>query len=189
MMSHPHRLVMTAQPGAEPLALDEVKAHLRIEHDADDALLTGLIAAAREVCESFTGRALVTRGYSLYLDSWPAGGAVLPRPPLASVVRVNVYDADGAAEEFGGWVADAASSPGRVLMTSAAPVPGREVNGIEIQYRAGYGFAPRDVPAALRQGMKQVVAHLYERRGEGGASALAASGALALFQPYRVMQL
>ena len=61
-------LVITTPPAAEPLTLEEAKAHLRITHDADDDAINALISAAREMCESYTGLALITRGYSLYLD-------------------------------------------------------------------------------------------------------------------------
>jgi hypothetical protein len=62
-------------------------------------------------------------------------------------------------------------------------------NGVEICFTAGYGKNPEDVPAALRQGMRLIVAHLYEHRGEDPESALEASGAGALFRPFRAMRL
>ncbi len=42
-------------PAAEPLTLAQVKAHLRLDGNADDALLTSLIAAARRYLEATTG--------------------------------------------------------------------------------------------------------------------------------------
>ena len=67
-------------------------------------------------CESNTGRALITRSYSLFLDRWPgvrfahrfrpehrripiahlAGEIELPYPPLLSVTQINIYAADNS---------------------------------------------------------------------------------------------
>jgi uncharacterized phiE125 gp8 family phage protein len=193
MTSFSHRLVETAPPGAEPVTLEEAKAHLRVDSDAENAYIAELIAAVRQFCESYTGRAFVVRSYSLYLDAWPDAAVALPRPPLHSVESVQVYAGDDTAEEFsaGGYYADTVSFPGRLLLREGAfaPAPGRAVNGIEIRYRAGYSAAPESVPSVLRQGMKQMIAYLYQNRGDGPERALGASGAGALFQPYRMVGL
>ncbi len=215
-MSHPiYQLAETTPPGAEPLTLEEVKTFLRVEHDNDDDVVMGLISAARQFCEQATGRSLITRGYSLYLDRWPdepsgrsawwdgvregaavpvtSAGLSLPRPPLLFVTRINVYSIADVATEISAsdYFVDTAGTPGRVVLTGGAmpPVPGRVANGIEIQFKAGYGATPQSVPMLLRQGMKQVIAHLYAHRGDDAAHALAASGAGAIFQPYRVRAL
>lgn len=75
-------LIETTPPEAEPLTLEEAKAHLRITHDADDDVINALIRAARGMCENDTGLALITRGYSLYLDVWERGIVTLPNPLL-----------------------------------------------------------------------------------------------------------
>ena len=66
------------------------------------------------------------------------------------------------------------------------PLPGRAASGIEIRFTAGYGAAPGDVPEALRQGLRLLVAHLYEHRGDDMETAASASGAVRLWQPYRL---
>lgn len=217
-MSHSsYHLTETSPPGAEPLTLEEVKTFLRIEHDHDDGLIAGLISAARQFCEQATGRSMITRGYSLYLDRWPSargtegslsrsgwwdgvreGAAAvfdspalsLPKPPLFSVTRINTYNAGNVATEMaaGDYFVDTAGTPGRIVLTGSAmpPVPGRIANGIEIQFKAGYGATPQSVPMLLRQGMRQLVAHLYEHRGDDASRAMIVSGAAAIFQSYRI---
>jgi uncharacterized phiE125 gp8 family phage protein len=194
MLPTPIRLIETAAPGAEPVTLDEAKAQLREGNDDDDALIRALIAAARQAAERFTGRALITRGYSLYLDVWPEEGAVaLPYPPLVSVSSVQVYADDDAALEFpaGSYFADRASMPGRVALRAGImpPCPGRGTNGIEIRYRAGYGAAPSDVPELLRHGILRLIAHLYQHRGDDGDSLIESAGSAALLRPYRILGL
>ena len=59
-------LVMTAAPAAEPIGLAEAKAHLRIDADDEDTLLTALIVAARLFVERTLGLALITQGWSYF---------------------------------------------------------------------------------------------------------------------------
>jgi hypothetical protein len=63
----------TALPAAEPVSLAEMKQRLRIDSSftADDTLITGLIQAARETAEAYTGRALAQRTFTEVLDSFP----------------------------------------------------------------------------------------------------------------------
>lgn len=42
-------------------------------------------------------------------------------------------------------------------MQGTPPLPGRTLNGIEIEFTAGFGEAPEDVPANLREGMKEIL--------------------------------
>lgn len=184
-------LIETTPPAAEPLTLEDAKAHLRITHDADDDVINALIRAARAMCESDTGLALITRGYSLYLDAWEHDILSLPRPPLASVFAINVYDAEDNAAVFPAtsYTVDTAAKPGRIAMTGAPPMPGRNLSGIEIEFTAGFGSGPEDVPQNLREGMKRLVAYLYMNRGDGEEEAVLHSGAALLFRPFRVMRI
>jgi uncharacterized phiE125 gp8 family phage protein len=191
------RLTETSPPGAEPVTLDEAKAQLREASDAEDALILSLIAASRLTCERYTGRAFIMRTLSLFLDAWPDDGCVtLPCPPLVAVSSIQVYADDDSATSFpaSSYFADLAG--GRVALRTNAlpPLPLRAANGIEICYRAGYGAAPSDVPAPLRQGVLRMTAHLYQHRGDGlgvsaGLETPAVSGAASLLRPYRVMGL
>ena len=63
----------TALPVSEPISLAEAKTRLRIDSGdgSQDAVITGLIQAAREVAESVTGLSLAQRSWTLALDSFP----------------------------------------------------------------------------------------------------------------------
>lgn len=177
-------LVITTPPEAEPLTLAQAKAHLRITHDADDDVINALIRAAREMCESHTRLALVTRGCSLFLDRWEKDVLEIPVPPLQEVEVINVYDAEGNPSEFPAtsYTTDTHSRPGRIAIIGAPPLPGLALSGIEIQFTAGFGDAPEDVPNALREGMLRFVAHLYLNRGDAPETAIRNSGASWLCQ-------
>ncbi|MCX5497657.1 head-tail connector protein [Kaistia dalseonensis] len=178
-------------PAIEPVTLDEVKAHLRLDGDADDALLAAAIVSARIHVEVATRRALITQAWRLYRDGWPRGRIVeLPVTPLISIDTVTLYDMAGVPHVLdpAGYRLDRAAVPGRIVFASR-PAAALYENGIEIDVTAGYGPAAGDVPAPLRQAILMLVAHWYEHRGAVGsdlAGWVAPLGFQALTAPYRV---
>lgn len=186
-----NNLLVLEGPAVEPLTLAEARAHLRLDGDEEDAVVSACIVAARQACESYTGLSLISQSWQLYLDRWPRGAVLLPRPPVQEVLEVAVMDAEGGRETLDPerYVVDrAAGRPARLVRRGGLswPRPGRPIGGIEITYRAGYGDSWNDVPAALRQGMLLAVAHFFERReGEAGLPPAIAT----LWQPYRIMWL
>lgn len=73
------RLIPVSPPAAEPVALDEAKLHARVLYNDDDALIQGLIVAARRYCETALKSALVTQTWTLMLDSFPSAGGYYNR--------------------------------------------------------------------------------------------------------------
>lgn len=185
-------LSLTTPPGGEPVTLAEAKAHLKVDTDDDDALIEALISAARARIEWHTGRALMTQGWTLWLDAWPANGIVeIPLPPLQSVLSVTVFASDDSASVLDGdaYRVGTASAPGRLALKSALAPPVatlRNTDGIAIAFVAGYGEAS-DVPAAIRQAILCIVADLYTHRGD--ADSLVGITAQDLLAPYRIFRL
>lgn len=94
-------LVLLTPPAIEPVDAEVVKAALRIDGDEFDALLPGLIAAARQVAEQETRRGFVEQTWRAELDDWPAADESIAvyRPTACAVTYW-----DGGA-----WVALAGS--------------------------------------------------------------------------------
>ena len=183
-------------PALEPVSLDDAKAHLRLDTDDDDTLLTAAIAAARVHVEALTRRLLIEQGWRVYLDRWPQKRIVTLSPaPLISVDTVTVYDASGdpAVVDADDYEVDTIAVPGRLVLAGSAPVSaGQAVNGIEIDVTAGYGPSSVDVPAPLRQAIMMLVAHWYEHRGAVGhdmAGSIPPLGFDALIAPFRILSL
>jgi hypothetical protein len=64
---------LVTAPTVEPLALTDVKPHLRVDTAMtdDDALITAMITAVRMHAESVTRRALCTQSWKMVLDKFP----------------------------------------------------------------------------------------------------------------------
>ncbi len=189
-------LLIQTPPSLEPVTLAEAKAHLRVGDAADDALITTLITAARQVAEQWLGRALISQTLRYLCDVEPSLATLqLPRPPLVSITSIKTYDDADSATAMPSSLYT--SEPGgRVALRQGAlwPQPNRVMNGFEVIYVAGYGAAASDVPMAIRQGLLAHIAHLYTCRGDmQDSTAISRAGfslpaqAVALYAPYRVM--
>ncbi|MCW2307895.1 head-tail connector protein [Rhodobium gokarnense] len=183
---------LISPPADEPVSLSEVKDHLRLDEDADDALVESLIAAARAHVERVTNRRLMTQEWRLQFDAVRDDGRLdLAVSPVLSVDAVRVYDRDGTPSviDEDAYEADIVSVPARIAFAEGLPRPGRRLGGIEVDVTAGYGAAATEVPAPLRHAVKMLVAHWYEQRQaatDDAAMVMVPLGFSALVAPYRV---
>lgn len=67
---------LLAGPAQEPVSLAEARAFLRLDGDAEDALVQTLVTAARLHVEAITARAMIAQTWRLVLDARPPDGAV-----------------------------------------------------------------------------------------------------------------
>jgi len=175
-------------PAVEPITLAEMKTYLRIaDDDAEDALVAGLIKAARLMVEAASRRILIEQRWRVMMDRWPQGKVVmLPLSPLIAVETIKVFDASGEPTEIASETidSDAVSEPPRIAVSSA-PEPGLTRNGIAVELRAGYGSAPGDVPATLRLAIKILVARWFENRGDVAGEQTFPPEAIALIAPFQ----
>jgi uncharacterized phiE125 gp8 family phage protein len=91
-------------PAAEPVTVAEAKLAARVDGSAHDALIGGLIVAAREQAEHVAGRRWITQAWRHELTDWPAADVALPQPD-ATAVAISYWT--GAA-----WVSLAGSAFG-----------------------------------------------------------------------------
>lgn len=181
-------------PAAEPITLAEVKAHLRLDTNDEDGLLTALIRTARHHMEAETGLCLIARPLRLYLDDWPADRVIqIARGPVQTIETVTVYDAGGAPVEtdVSGAVLDGTARPAR-LMLADRPATERALNGIEIDFTAGFGESGAEVPDTLKRALLLHVALMFELRGVlslGDQPGAVPDGYDRLVAPYRMRRL
>lgn len=152
-------------PTKEPLSLDEVKEHLRIESNDYDSELDALIQEARRYVERHTGKALITQTWNLVLDDFRIK-LDIPYPPLQSIESVTYNDLDNTSQILNSayYTVDTDSEPGRMNEAYGYSYPGvyPDLNSVTIQFKAGYGDDPEDVPETYKRAMKLYIQWMYD---------------------------
>lgn len=156
---------VTTGPTLEPITTEDAKAQARITDSASDGLLDAYIATAREACESYMGRGLLTQTIKAVFDHF---ANVIPLPqaaPLQSITTVKYYDGDGTLQTLASTVYDTNTQarPGCVVLKPGQSWPelqGDRRNGrVEITYVVGWTEAAL-VPELIRHGIRMYVTYL-----------------------------
>jgi uncharacterized phiE125 gp8 family phage protein len=164
-------LTLVTAPAKSPVGLAEAKSWARIETGDEDALILGLIEAARGYLgdlDGYTGLAFITQTFDYSLDAFPACGFTLPRWPVQSVASITYIDSAGASQTLSAlaYQVDTKSMPARIAPAYGTTWPSTRtiLNAVTVRFVAGYGDDPGDVPAPLRAAIMALVAHWYENR-------------------------
>lgn len=157
--------IITA-PTVEPITLAQARLHLRIDDDntADDSLITSLIIAARQSCEKYTGRALITQTAKQY--SKACFPVMLDLNAVQSITSVTVIDSDELETVLDPSEYRLGKNLIRfgVYLTSAYTSMVTLSRDVVIEFIAGYGDAASDVPEPLKQWMLLLIGAMYENR-------------------------
>ena len=169
----------TVAPASTPVTLAEAKRHCNVVASDEDDLLTRLIAAATELVERDSNRALITQTLVLTRTGFPDGNKLpLSRSPLQAVESVEYVDTAGNTQVFAAtnYHVDSAREPGLIWLNEDSNWPtlvSRRPDAVTVTYTAGYGDDPEDVPERARQAVLLLVGHWYRVReavGSAGAS-------------------
>jgi uncharacterized phiE125 gp8 family phage protein len=179
-------LKLITAPTVEPVALDEAKAHLRIDIDDDDLLITAMIAAARQYCENKARRSLLTQTWELTIDSFPGpslmgvpfgtpyslpGHAILlERGPVQSITSIKYTDMASTEQTMPStdYVSDLSGEPARItpIFGRIWPINLPQIGSVRVRFVAGYGDTADTVPQAIRSWILLRLGALYENREE-----------------------
>lgn len=147
---------------AEPVTLEQMKLHLRVDGDEEDALISALGIAAREWVENYTGLTLIRRevvetfagfGAVRTLAAWPVAEGAMP---AVSYGRPGV-----APLAIGGAIVATFGRPAYVYPAAGTRWPVSE-DPVTITIAAGY--LPDEVPASLVAAILLLVGNLYAQR-------------------------
>ncbi len=158
-------LTITTPPAALPVARETLARHLRLaegfeEPSPEEALLDRYLAAATAEVEARTQTALVRRGCRLRVAAWEADGRLtLPVGPVAAIQSGEI---DGTP------LSGLSLGPGPTrqrLSRGGAPLPAIPAGGAAtLEFEAGFGPGPADIPADLAEAVLRRAAHLYAER-------------------------
>jgi uncharacterized phiE125 gp8 family phage protein len=143
------------QPLTEPVTLDEFKTHLRYDASitVEDDLLNGLLIAAREFAEDFTGLSIVDSTWRTVVREHAGGDLRLMRAPALEIISVYNVASDGslaAVDPTTYGLRDADKFPRLTGLSAAAE--------IRVDFRAGFvdlvgspttGVIPKTVKTAI----------------------------------------
>ena len=158
-------LVLATNPTTKVVSVTDVKSHLRIDTSDEDALLGLYIDAATEMAENFCGRHFITHEYKLYFDSVTSiASLVYPDCVLDSVNPVNWIDANGDTQASLEAHIDAYSNPSIAYLNSgfvSSTLKSDASNVFWFEFKTGFGDTSADIPEAIKQAIKLIVADMY----------------------------
>lgn len=194
-MSIPHTTVITPPTqDDEPVTLDEVKLHLRIDgDDSEDAWLEHAISAARASAEDFLNRYIAPTTVEFREGCWPAWqvGQVLPGSDTSATIEsVKYIDTDGEEQTLAtDQYALTWGAPARLVNSYNQHWPQARIEpgAIRVQYKAG--TEPDKVPKTIKQAILLTIGAWYENRENaviGSTVAELPQGVKALLWPSRI---
>lgn len=158
-------MLITVTPATvEPVTLEEAKAHLRVDHDADDGLISSLITAAREAVERFTGRALAAATYRwasedcgpYLLPIWPASVSLVSSVVNGSRIDAESFEFDSDRSLVSGYFGSAVRVE---FATEPGPVPESLKAAIKLRIEALYDASPDEKQTLIQAA--DALAHPY----------------------------
>lgn len=179
-------------PVAEPITVDEARAHLRIDDDVFDVeipLVEAFISAARDYCENYCNRAWASATWLTLVDRIPTYGRIcMPDPATTDVTAISYLDAQDSEKVID--VANYSYDDVRQFLIPVNSWPS-DADYVAITYTAGpdHSASPAPIiPKSVISAMKLVLTDLYENRSalEVGTIVSKNPAVEALLNPYRV---
>jgi uncharacterized phiE125 gp8 family phage protein len=159
---------ITEISGFEPITMQEVKDHLRVTWEEEDAMIYSFMSAAREYVEKSTSQAVIPQDIKAYYPAMPSRAGYLELPLSNAVSITSVKYLDGAGVQQTVSSADyylTVGQPNRVYFTQGYAGAKDRPDSVEVIYKAGFGSAPfKPFPQALRAAILIIVGDMYENR-------------------------
>lgn len=137
------RLISKTKTGTNQLTLDDAKVWLRVDGTDEDDLITALIDESRGLIEAYLDISMVETTVELLVSArYKLDPPFLPVVTITSVVDIDGIDVDYTWDGF-------------YVSTTT-------LTNYTITYDSGY----TELPVGLMLGWKEVVALMYENRGD-----------------------
>lgn len=162
-------LILITPPALEPVSIDDVIAHLRLDTDSetDESVALGrMISASRRAAERNAAISIPLQTWRLTAPAFPIATGYIPlrRGPVVSAV-VTYLDADGGEQtlDAADYVLESTPLSDRISIVDGAtwPTTAAQADAVRVQYVAGFDPVPDDLQAAMLMGVED----LYRNRG------------------------
>lgn len=188
------RLVCVTAPTEDLVSLADARAHLRVDDNDSDDLISSLVAAATQHLDGYSGvlgRALAPQTWRVDVSGPSCGTIRLNLPPVREIVSVKYVS---AGEEV--TLAPAAYRLGEDELSAFVtlnegycwPSTDCREDAWRVTFAAGYADAA-SVPEPIKQAIKLLVGHWYRNREGVNVGNIVTTMPLAveaLTAPYRV---
>lgn len=159
--------------GSEIISTQDVKDYVRIDTDADDAIIARMIEQARIWCENYISRDIVAKNRTYYVDS-TNGVFDIPFAPVSSISSVTIQ---GQAAEYTVLGLD----------NETIELDGGSAEQVKVTY-ATTGLSD----GLLKQAILQLVSTYYDNRADfasvvGGASNEIPTSVKSILSSYKSM--
>lgn len=133
---------------SSPLTVGDLKRYLRIDHDAEDHDLQGLLDYACEEVEKMSCRPVTQATYLVKMESWGASTTRflrLPRLPVISIAQVQYFYGDALVTLAPS--AYAACDTGLIRLVAEWPQIDSRPDAIQVRFNAGTPASPHMIQA------------------------------------------
>ena len=149
-----------------PVSLTEAKAHLKVDINTDDTLITNLIIASTQLSEEYTNRffidTVINQTCTTFTDL-----KQLYKSKVVSVTHVKYYDSDNTLQTLAAsnYVVNNQFEPAQInlVVDGSFPDIADRIDAVECKYTVGYGAAS-DVPNAIKQAILLTIGNWYANR-------------------------
>lgn len=159
-----HSSRVSVGPTVEPVSVEDLKAHSRVDHNHEDSKIQGYITAARAMLEKDTRRDFCTKTRILYLDYLPSW-IVLDVAPIQAIVSITYYDSLNVLQTLASttYESDIYTEPAliRPAFGQTWPTTYDRLSAVAVTYTSGYGGASA-VPEDAKQAIRMLAAHWLE---------------------------
>lgn len=158
-------------PTWEPVTLAEAKIALRVDTEVEDSFISGLISAARQYAERFTGLSISAVTLEENMERWPfdCDSATIPLSgfPVREITSVKYWDeteTEQTMPESDYWKS-IKTFPARIRKKDGQMpcLHADRLDPVSIIYTAGYAAAA-DVPETIKNALKLLVCYWFENR-------------------------
>jgi uncharacterized phiE125 gp8 family phage protein len=151
------------------VSLDDFKQHIHWDpaDNGQDTVMTAYIKAATEYAQLFTGRQFLNATWQLLFDTFQSR-IKLTKSPVSAVSSVQYYDTNNdiqtlSTDEY--QVVDGGAHDFHSIeFDGNIPSTYDRRQAVIVQYVAGYGANPSDVPEAIRVAVRIQAANFFANR-------------------------